>query len=262
MTKQSSLSENNLYNVFCLKAAKDRDIFNTFKINPEYNEILEHLSPILGQQYYEIVMRHYPKAISKIEKIKINDIYGSPQLIDYYFGKYSATTLRYLKVAAELEHCFNNIKDMNIIEIGGGYGGQALVSKEIHGYKSWTIIDLPEAVELQKTYLSNFDSKNINCISYLEDYSNEKYDLIISNYAFSECNREVELDYIEKLMSNNEKIYMTVNFIKTNDENFSNMLSLEEMRNILKVKPYLEIPNTSPNNVIVMRNNDRNPYSP
>ena len=86
--------------------------------------------------------------------------------------------------------------------------------------------------------------------------------MIISNYAFSECNREVELDYIEKLMSNNEKIYMTVNFIKTNDENFSNMLSLEEMRNILKVKPYLEIPNTSPNNVIVMRNNDRNPYSP
>lgn len=261
MTEQSSLSENNSYNAFCLKAAKDKDVFNTFKINPAYNEILEHLPPVLGQDYYEIVMRYYPKAISKVQKIKINDQQGSPHLVDYYFGKYSATSLRYFKVAAELEHCFNNIQDMDIIEIGGGYGGQALVSREIHGYKSWTIVDLPEAVELQKTYLSNFDCKNINCVSYLEDYCGKKYDLVVSNYAFSECNRKVELDYIEKLMGNNEKIYMTVNFIKVDDKNFANMLSLEEMRKLLNVKPYPEIPNTFPNNAIILRNNDRNPYS-
>jgi putative sugar O-methyltransferase len=261
MTKQSSLSENNQYNSFCLDASKNDSIFSTFKQNPIYNEILEHLSFSLGHEYYEITKTYYPNAISQIEKIKINDSYGSPRLNNYYFGTYSATTLRYLKVAAELQHCFFDIKNYNILEIGGGYGGQAIVSKIVHDYKSWTIVDLPEVVELQKKYLNNFNYSDVQSMSYLDNYFENKYDLIISNYAFTECNRDVELDYINKVMSNNEKIYITANFINTKNLNFQNMLSLKEMQDILKIKTYPEIPITSNTNAIVMRGNDREPYS-
>jgi len=262
MKKQSSLSENNLYNTFCLNAAKDENVFKTFKQNNHYNEILEHINPTLGEYYYEITNYHYPKAIKKLEKIKENDKYGGPQIYSYPFGYYSPTTLRYLKVAAELDHCFDNISEYNILEIGGGYGGQALVSNIVHGYKSWTIVDLPEVVELQKKYLSNFNYSNIESISFLDNFSDKKYDLIVSNYAFSECNREVELDYIKKVMSNNEKIYMTLNFIKTDDKNFNNMLSLQELKELLNISIFEEIPNTSPNNCIALRNNNKKPYLP
>lgn len=261
MTTPSSLSENNLYNKFCLEASQDDNLFNIFKQNYHYNEILEHLHPYLGQQYYEITKKYYPKALEKINEIKINDAYGDPQIFDYYFGKYSATTLRYLKVAAELEHCFKDISSYSILEIGGGYGGQSIISNIVHGYKSWTIVDLPEVVELQKKYLSKFNYTNINSISFLDNYCDKKYDLIISNYAFSECNRAVEMDYIKKIMSNNEKIYMTLNFIKSNDNNFKDMLSLEELKSLLNIKSFAEIPNTSPDNCIGLRNNTRDPYT-
>lgn len=261
MTNQSSLSENNLYNKFCLEAAQNEIIFNSFKQNPYYNEILEHIHPMLGHQYYEITKTYYPAVLNKIDQIKINDSFGSPQIFDYYFGRYSATTLRYLKVAAELQHCFGDLSSYSILEIGGGYGGQSIVSNIIHGYKSWTIVDLPEVVELQKKYLSKFDYKNINAISFLEDYTNQKYDLVISNYAFTECNRTVELDYINKVMSNNEKIYMTLNFIKTNNDTFKDMLTLDELKDLLKINIFEETPNTSPNNCIGLRNHIKDPYT-
>ena len=261
MKNQSSLSENNLYNKFCLEAATDDNVFNNFKQNQYYNEILEHVHPILGEQYYEITKNYYPKVLDKINEIKINDSFGNPQMFDYYFGRYSPTTLRYLKVAAELNHCFEDISSYSILEIGGGYGGQSIVSSILHGYKSWTIVDLPEVVELQRKYLNKFEYKNINAISFLEDYTNQKYDLIISNYAFTECNRMVEMEYINKVMSNNEKIYMTLNFIQTHDDNFKDMLSLDELKNILKIKIFKELPNTSPNNCIGLRNNIKDPYT-
>lgn len=261
MKNQSSLSENNLYNTFCLEAAQNEIIFNNFKRNPFYNEILEHVDYVIGQQYYEITKTYYPNSLDKLEEIKINDAFGNPYISEYDFGKYSPTTLRYLKVAAELNHCFGDMSEYSILEIGGGYGGQAVVSNIVHGYKSWTIVDLPEVVELQKKYLSNFDYKNINSISFLENYENQKYDLIISNYAFTECNRAVEMDYINKVMSNNEKIYMTLNFIQTNNDVFKDMLSLDELKNLLKINIYEEIPNTAPTNCIGLRNNIKNPYT-
>jgi putative sugar O-methyltransferase len=261
MTYTSSISENNLYNKFCLEAANDSSIFKNFKVNSVYNAILEHVTPYTGNEYYEVVKKYYSDSIDLIDKIKINDLYGSPQIFDYYFGSFSPTTLRYLKVAAELKHCFNNIQNLNILEIGGGYGGQALISKVIHNFNSWTIVDLPEVVKLQQTYLKHFDSSNIESISYLDKYDTKKYDLVVSNYAFSECIRDVQLNYIEKVMSNNEKIYMTLNFIQTEDVRFNNMLSLEELTKTLNVKVYEEKPSTHPTNVIVLKNNDKEPYS-
>jgi len=261
MKNQSSLSENNLYNKFCLEAANDDNVFNNFKQNLYYNEILEHVHPILGEQYYEITKKYYSKALEKLNEIKINDSFGNPEIFNYYFGNYGSTTLRYLKVAAELQHCFGDLSSYSILEIGGGYGGQAIVSNIIHGYKSWTIVDLPEVVELQKKYSSKFDYKNINAISFLENYTNQKYDLVISNYAFSECNRSIELDYINKVMSNNEKIYMTLNFIKINNEIFKDMLTLDELKDLLKLNIFEEIPNTSPNNCIGLRNHIKDPYT-
>jgi putative sugar O-methyltransferase len=257
---QTSLSEITDYPNFCKKASSDEILFTNFKQNPIYTEILEHVSPSLGQEYYNVIKNYYPSSLSKLKEISINDNYGNPNLHFYEFGSYSPTTLRYLKVASELNYCFLNIKDFNILEIGGGYGGQALISDIIHGYKSWTIIDLPEVIELQKKYISNFNNKKINCISFMETYEDKKYDLIISNYAFSECSREIELDYIKKVMSNNEKLYLTLNFIQTNDDRFNNMLSLEEIKNKLNVNIYSEMPNTAPANCIAMRNNDNSPY--
>ena len=52
-----------------------------------------------------------------------------------------------------------------------------------------------------------------------------------------------------------------LNFIKTNDNNFKDMLSLEELKSLLNIKSFAEMPNTSPDNCIGLRNNTRDPYT-
>lgn len=257
MTIKTSVSEETQYNNFCLNAANDDFIFSTFKINSTYNQILEHVDKNTGNDYYETVKQYYPESLERIKQIQINDIYGSPKIENYAFGNYSPSSLRYFKVASELNHCFSNIKNFNILEIGGGYGGQSLISKMIHGYKSWTMVDLPNVVKLQKKYLSKFHFDEITSFSYLDNsYLNKKYDLIVSNYAFSECELLIQLDYINKVMLNNEKIYMTINFFPN-----LNSLSINNLKELLNIQVYEEIPNTCATNKIIMKLNNKQPYT-
>ena len=61
-----------------------------------------------------------------------NDRVGSPELYKFDFGSVSGTSLRYCKVYLEIKSLFDIDRIKDIAEIGGGYGGQAL----IFGYSS------------------------------------------------------------------------------------------------------------------------------
>ena len=70
-------------------------------------------------------------------------------------------------------------------------------------------------------------------------------DLLISNYAFSECVKEIQDKYIQKIINNCKRGYV----IHNNFEGYSHI----ELVNILthNVKEYKEKPNTAPNNVLL-----------
>ena len=122
MRERTSISDDTKYPELCLRASEDDGVFENFKRNPNYQPILEHVHESLGQSYYNCVKVKYPEMLQFLDSCSKNDKIGNPCKTTYSFGNFSPTTLRYLKVASDLNHSFDNIKDMNILEIGGGYG--------------------------------------------------------------------------------------------------------------------------------------------
>jgi hypothetical protein len=127
-------------------------------------------------------------------------------------GLISPTTLRYIKVASDLKMLFGEHIGESIVEIGCGYGGQALVNDRAFKIKQYKLIDLPPVLTLISKYL---ESHILNCsyeTSTLNQTSNSgKYDLVISNYAFSELPGPLQLKYVEKILINCKKGYLTMN---------------------------------------------------
>ena len=91
---------------------------------------------------------------------------GSPKLLKLksLSKKISTTGLRYLKVALEMKELFGtNIG--NVVEIGCGYGGQAIILDQLLKVNSYTFYDLWQVNLLIKRFieLSSFNAKYSIC---------------------------------------------------------------------------------------------------
>ena len=243
---RTSISDIEEYKSICLKSATEDVYFNNFKRNPAYTSIIPGIDNknfiYYGKKYLEIIDKSNFD-FNKLSLIKKNDIVGNDYLEDYGppFGKISTVTLRYLKVLLEIESIFGKIDGKNIVEIGVGYGGQCLLFMNYFKPKSYTLIDLPEVLQLCKRYLAEYN--NINFVPY-DQINNEHYDLAISNYAFSECDKNIQLKYID-IFKNSKNGYITYNQI-------SNLfgidsLSANEFKNIMNCKFMEENPKTDSN---------------
>jgi putative sugar O-methyltransferase len=105
----------------------------------------------------------------------------------------------YVKVLSDLKLKFGDLNGKKIVEIGGGYGGQARVLFLEFMNLDYTIIDLPEVLLLinKFTESANLNSGKLNLFSAL-DFPTIKSDLVISNYAFSELPPLTQINYIKK----------------------------------------------------------------
>jgi len=126
-------------------------------------------------------------------------------------GAFSPTTLRYAKVASDLQTMFGSLNNLDIVEIGGGYGGQCLVLSKLFRWKSYTIIDLSGPLKLTKKYLEAHRVENVTYKTLEELSGKEVYDLAISNFAFSECVRPVQDEYLSKVLQQSKRGYLTCN---------------------------------------------------
>jgi hypothetical protein len=248
MINKTSISDYEDYKNVCLKASLEDVIFDNFKNDLNYKAILEHTSYELGTAYINYI-DNTKFNLDKLDLIKKNDLLGGTRLRNYKspYGAISPSTLRYTKVLAELEEMFGSLDNKNIIEIGGGYGGQCLLINEYFKPASYTLVDLPEALALSKRYLRDFNHDNILYKTQEELVDNEKYDLLISNYSFSECDRSVQLDYIKKLLNNSSNGYITFN-------NISNIFNIDSLSRSEFIKAFPcsekpEIPLSGDNNI-------------
>jgi len=252
-TIKTSISDDNIYPNFCQLAATNDQIFKTFRSNHKYTTILEHVNENEGNVYLDIIKRVNPSLLSNIEKYKSNDSAGSPIKFNYSVGIMSPTTIRYIKVLSDLISQFGSLDNLDIVEIGCGYGGQAKVIMDTYNVKTYTLIDLKPVLELTKKYMEslNMDMNKISFIT-MEELPNDKsYDLFISNYAFTECNKSIQLEYFDKVLSKSNKGYLTANFIN----NFFNLdyLTRDELQSMLPNSILVpEEPKTHPNNVIIV----------
>ena len=213
---KSSISDNGQYPIIVQEAAINDDIFNIFKSHPWYTPILEHVSNEDGLKYLEIIKKDYLHLLNNINKYKTNDTMGSPIRYSYTdIGEISPTTLRYIKVLGEVIENFGGLDDLDIVEIGCGYGGQAKIIFDTYNVKSYTFIDLPVVLSLIKEYLSKFniDTNKLIFKDITSLTENEKYDLFISNYAYTECTENIRETYFKTILSKCRMGYLTSNFL-------------------------------------------------
>lgn len=252
ITKKTSQTDRPLYKAICRTAAEYDEVFDTFKQHEDYTPVLEHMNQQQGNGYKNIILTDNVLDKSKFEKFKENDIYGSPIVYDYgtEFGMISPSTLRYVKILSDLENHFCSLDNFNIIEIGGGYGGQAKLIMDYFNIKEYNFIDLPEALALAKKYLGKFNYPNLNFLDF-NNLPNKKYDLVISNYALSECSREMQEIYIDKVLNNTKYGYMIMNTIRRD-----NIPQSEWLKKLSNVELYPDLPKTANGNYIMIYTNE------
>ena len=243
------------YKHTCVKAYKDDKFFEIFRSYPAYSDCVELTSNNLGKDLAKYIIDNYLFLYPKISAFQKNDKYGSPILHPYpYFGWISPTTLRYIAIAGDIITMFTLPNESSIIEIGGGFGGQCFTLSQVVNFNSYSIIDLPEVIPLIGKNLSLQGVKNSQLYSSGDIPTDKKYDLLISNYSFSECNREMQLEYFEKVIKHCKRGYIIFNQIT---EYFDvNSLTLGEFTSLLlenNIEPTIsseKVP-THPNNVLI-----------
>lgn len=246
---RSSLSDNGEYPAFCAEAAADPGVFATFRRAPGYSEILEHVSSSLGKRYLEVI-RKDPASIASAMSICASDTVGDPITFHYDgFGDASPTTLRYLKVAADLKKYFGSEGGSRILEIGVGYGGQCRVLCGIFPVTEYVLVDLPPVLALTNKFLST--SRVDTPITYISADSTQpvQSDLLISNYAFSELRREVQEEYFRHFVEGAPRGYMTFNRIAPRS---FHSLSAEQLAERVGGTVLAESPKSYPGNRVVI----------
>lgn len=206
----------NSYELICERASIDDNFFKDFKNNPIYNAILEHVSYELGMEYYNLIRENFSLDDTIFKKFMENDIIGNPKKFKYENIFISPTTLRYIYTGLDI--CKKiNIENMNIVEIGGGYGGQYKILYDIQeiigkSFKKYTIVDLPNVIKLQKRYLTKlgYMKNNINFVNFYELEKCE-YDLCVSNYGFGEFTKNIQDIYVDKIISRVNHYYIIYN---------------------------------------------------
>ena len=243
--KSESLSDTNSYLSLVELATTEDHFFKIFKANRQYRKILEHVTRGFGQDYWEIIKKQKGNS-ARLEAFISADLCNPFRFTYTGIGRVSSTNLRYAKIGIDLEKLFGSTKDLNIIEIGVGYGGQAIAINELNGFKSYQLIDLPQVQRLAEKYIQTYyPSMSSKLVS-----SAKKWDLLLSNYAFSELSRDIQEEYIVKYFENSKRGYVIFNEIT--DSQFSTISVSEFLERIPGSEVLKEIPLTYARNKLIV----------
>jgi hypothetical protein len=208
----------NTYLTLCGLAASDDKVFKKFRSAKVMIQVLDHVSIEQGKEYISEILKltkwdtNFTKIIEKLDE------YGKPN--KFYFkpyGKFSPTLLRYLKVNFDLIKYFGPIEGYNVTEIGGGFGGQASVINLLNSISSYTLYDLLPVLDLTKKFIELNKIPGNFTFNDGIDPKIIKSDLIISNYAFSELSRSIQDEYINNIILNSSRGYITWNPLSWRD---------------------------------------------
>ena len=247
------------YCKICSEAVESERAFSGFKSNSTYRTILEHVTQAQGAEYFNLIKQN-----SLFDKIPWNEVLksdniGSPQTYSYDIPGTTKTTsssnLRYVYYALEI---LKTLKDKGFVnptisEIGGGYGGLCYIINTLSSLfdltiNHYNIFDLPAPVKLTNKYLSVI-KPGINATASTigeKEFELDANHFLISNYAYSELDKSTRLMYIDKLLSKTKAGYIVWNSADKFDLFFKST----------KLDLYPEIPNTGPNNKVMIYETD------
>jgi hypothetical protein len=250
----TSISDNQIYPDFCAKASLDSKVFNNFKREYIYNRILEHATEQDGHSYIKKINTNNKTLLNETNTavFKQNDLWGNPRVFNYPgIGKIAPSTLRYVNVYEDLLRLFQDLNDFKIAEIGVGYGGQCRIINSVSKTKKYTLVDLKKVLMLTQTYLDKFALDTFIDYKTMNELNQEAvYDLVISNYAFSELPGVIQDVYLKKVILNSKRGYITFNNI--NPPSFKSYSKEQLLKTIPGSRAIAEVPESSSKNCIII----------
>jgi hypothetical protein len=249
-TSISDSHENLDFLKLCKLASEDQEIFSKFRSNKDFAKVLEHVDYWRGHLYAAKIRGKKPEIFLN-DFIDRYETIGGP--LQYKFRSFpicSPSILRYISVQLELNEYFGNLHELIITEIGVGYGGQAVTTSHFAKPKLYNLYDLPEVLGLAEKFTS---SLALPVIFKYYDGRNPKTidsDLIISNYAFSELERTLQVLYLKKVLLQSRMGYIT-----WNDLSMKRLggLSVDELLSAIPGSEVLEEnPSTASGNVVIV----------
>ena len=230
-----SLSDQGTYVALVEAALRDPAIFAQFRRAPAYREIVETVSAKLGMYYLSLIQSEDPGILEMMPDFKINDLVGGPEVVGYPgIGEISPTSVRYVKVASDLRRRFGDLSGFRIAEIGVGYGGQLRILDQLFPKLEYHLFDLPPVLDLASKYLESFILRGSYHTRTLNSSTGrDEFDLVISNYAFSELPSTLQLGYVEKILARCRRGYMTMNSGFSGSTFQGNFLSVDALRDLL-----------------------------
>ena len=239
------------YPSLCGLAARNLETFKKFRSARVMVEALDHVTIEQGNSYISEILKigGWSKKFTAV-LLQLDNVGGPRKYIFKPYGKFSPTLLRYLKVYMDLEKNFGSLEKLKIAEIGIGFGGQASLISLLSKPSSYTLYDIPPVLELAQKFIEKVGAPGN--FTFIDGRNPEPSypDLAISNYAFSELNREVQNQYLQNVILNSTRGYITWNDLS---EKTLGGYSLGELIRLIpnsQIRP--EVPNTSEGNAIIV----------
>lgn len=208
----------------CQLAAMDDGEFATFRGLPTFKRVVEGTPPVAGKQLLARCSRN-PFFWRVISDLQASDEIGGPTDLVVFQARISGesmalspTTLRYANNVLNMLDCFGeDVFSEGVVEIGGGYGGEAKVIQDFAStlnipMEEYAIYDLESSYPLIERYLRvfgyNFRKRRLTENS----DSQEPIGLVISNGALSEMTSPLIDEYLECVISRARRGYFITNF--------------------------------------------------
>ena len=198
-----------------------------FKSDPRYTYMLEHTDEyMLGAAKEQVrILTGDGFSINDLKEfVKKNDSVGNPVRRKVFDDlDCSPTSVRYCYHSIlALRHFKKFSSEIDIVEIGGGYGGLCLA---FHYFapkfgvtiKSYTIVDLDSPQKLQGRYLKGFDIEPtfLPSETYGSDVTEGSY--LVANYSFSEFDETTRSLYQKTLFPKVKHGFMAWNCVPLYD---------------------------------------------
>jgi len=254
-----SLSEIDDYLTLCNLAANDDKYFKKFRSCSSYRAILENVDGKSGDVICSVIKR-YGFDVNSFSHLWHSEI-GDPY--KYHFpklGLVSPTELRYTKIIVELELLFGKLDSFVISEIGVGFGAQGGQILNTYKVSSYEFIDLPQPLSLVERYLQKIKSIERVVLTESGKVRRNQRDLVISNYAFSELNSDLQEYYFDNVISHSKRGYVIYNHITP--DGYGTMSAKEFANRIPGAEIFSESPLSHPGNVLVAWGHSNNLKQP
>ena len=245
-----SRSSNKSYPDYCLEAATNKNVFKNFRNHESYTGVLEHVNIELAKKYYYAIKSWNLEDSFIQDTCSILNEPGNPKKIkiNEKVQNISSSSLRYLYTGIDIKNKLDIKNKVNIIEIGAGFGGQSIILDKIIEIDNYTFVDLSEVNMLIEKFVSNFKVNfSFNLMTLQDSFENfNEFDIVISNYAFSELPRNLQDLAINKIIKKSKSGYMIVNSDGLEDKFLMKKYNFYKINELKTIIPKLKVLEESP----------------